>query len=285
MTPDRTVPSTNYARIERAIAYLLTRQNDQPSLDEVARHVELSSFHFQRLFLSWAGVTPKEFLQAITIQRAKILLKNSASLLETSLQLGLSGTSRLHDLFLHVEKMTPGEYKLQAQGLTIHWTVAATPVGHALFAVTDRGVCHIAFVDDLADALTDLKENWPAAQLVESHRHVQPYAAEILRRMQGLTPQSRLGILMKGSDLRINVWLALLRVPAGSLLSYAQLAALSGHSSAVRAVASCVAQNSLAFLVPCHRVIRASGAFGEYRWGPQRKQALIGLEQAQLVRR
>jgi len=280
MTQDPATPPASYARIERAIAYLLTHQDRQPGLDKVARHVGLSPFYFQRLFLSWAGVTPKEFLQAFTIQRAKVLLKNSASLLEASLQVGLSGPSRLHDLFVHVEKMTPGEYKQQAQGLTIYWTITDTPVGSALFAATERGVCRIAFVDDVATALSELEENWPAAQLAESQSYVMPYAEEVLRRMKGLTPQSRLGLVLKGSDLRLSVWLALLRVPAGSLVSYAQLAALSGHSSAVRAVASCVAENPLAFLVPCHRVIRSSGVLGEYRWGQKRKLALIGLEQA-----
>lgn len=275
--------SANYARIEQAIAYLLAHQDRQPSLDEVAEQADLSPFHFQRLFLAWAGVTPKEFLQALTIQRAKVLLKNSTSLLDASLQLGLSGTSRLHDLFVHVEKMTPGEYKQRAQGLSIYWTLTDTPVGPALFAATERGVCQIAFVDDLTCALAELKENWPAAQLVESRTHALPYAKEVLRRMQGLTPQSRLGIVMKGSDLRLSVWLALLRVPAGMLVSYSQLASLSGHPAAVRAVASCVAQNPLAFLVPCHRVIRSSGVFGEYRWGPQRKQVLIGLEQVKVT--
>ena len=275
--------SENYLRIERALAYLQARQQQQPSLDEVAEHVGLSAFHFQRLFLSWAGVTPKEFLQALTLQRAKSLLKKSTSLLETSLQLGLSGSSRLHDLFLHVEKMTPGEYKLQARGLTIHWTATDTPIGSALFAATERGLCQIAFADDLSCALSELKENWPAARLIESRARARPYAQEVLRRLRGLTPQSRLGILMKGSELRLKVWLALLRVPAGSLVSYAQLASLAGHASAVRAVAGCVADNPLAFLVPCHRVIRASGVFGEYRWGPFRKQALIGLEQVKAI--
>ncbi len=275
--------SENYARIERAIAYLQARQQQQPGLDEVAAHVGLSPFHFQRLFLSWAGVTPKEFLQALTLQRAKLLLKDSTSLLETSWQLGLSGSSRLHDLFLHIEKITPGEYKQQARGLSIHWTVTDTPLGAALFAATERGLCQIGFADDLSCALSELKENWPAAKLIESRARALPYAKEVLRRMQGLTPQSRLGILMKGSDLRLNVWLALLRVSAGSLVSYAQLAALAGHATAVRAVASCVADNPLAFLVPCHRVIRSSGVFGEYRWGQARKQALIGLEQVKAM--
>jgi AraC family transcriptional regulator of adaptative response/methylated-DNA-[protein]-cysteine methyltransferase len=272
--------NTDYARIERAIAYLHERQDDQPSLNEVAGHVGLSPFHFQRLFVAWAGVTPKEFLQALTLQRAKQLLQQSNSLLDTSLQAGLSGPSRLHDLFLQVEKMTPGEYKSAAKGLTIHWSIFDTPFGPALFAATDRGLCRVAFADDDLGALAELEENWPSSMLIESADEVAPYAQEVVRRMQGLTPQSRLGLLLKGSDLRLKVWLALLRVPSGSLVSYSHLAQAIDQPDAVRAVASSVGDNPLAFLIPCHRVIRSTGAHGEYHWGAGRKLALIGIEQA-----
>jgi AraC family transcriptional regulator, regulatory protein of adaptative response / methylated-DNA-[protein]-cysteine methyltransferase len=275
-----TAANTDYARIERAIGYLHEHQDDQPALDEVASHVGLSPFHFQRMFVSWAGVTPKEFLQALTLQRAKQLLQQSNSLLDTSLQAGLSGPSRLHDLFLQVEKMTPGEYKAAAKGLTIYWSIGETPFGPALFAATDRGLCRVAFADDAVTALAELEAQWPSSSLVESARHVAPYAEEVVRRMRGLTPKSRLGLLLKGSDLRLKVWLALLRVPPGNLVSYSHLAQAIEQPGAVRAVASSVAENPIAFLVPCHRVIRSTGAHGEYHWGADRKLALIGVEQA-----
>jgi AraC family transcriptional regulator of adaptative response/methylated-DNA-[protein]-cysteine methyltransferase len=272
--------NTDYTRIERAIGFLHQHQDEQPGLEDVARHVGLSAFHFQRLFVSWAGVTPKEFLQALTLQRAKTLLRQSTSLLDTSLQAGLSGPSRLHDLFLQVEKMTPGEYKAQAKGLTIHWSIADTPFGPALFAATERGLCRMAFADDAVEALAELETEWPASTLIESAKHISPYAEEAVRRMRGLTPQSRLGLLLKGSDLRLKVWLALLRVPPGNLVSYSHLAQAIEQPSAVRAVASSVADNPIAFLIPCHRVIRSTGAHGEYHGGANRKLALIGMEQA-----
>lgn len=280
-TQPPTQPSNaDYARIERAIAYLHEHQDDQPALDDVARHVGLSPFHFQRQFVAWAGVTPKEFLQTLTIQRARSLLQQSHSLLDASLQAGLSGPSRLHDLFLQVEKMTPGEYKNAAKGLAIHWGIVDTPFGPALFAATDRGLCRVAFADDAATALAELEESWPSSTLIESADRVAPYAREVVRRMQGLTPQSRLGLLLKGSDLRLKVWLALLRVPSGSLVSYSHLAHAIEQPGAVRAVASSVAGNPIAFLIPCHRVIRSTGAHGEYHWGTGRKLALIGMEQS-----
>ena len=273
-------PNTDYARIERAIAYLHERQDELPALDDVAKHVGLSPFHFQRQFVAWAGVTPKEFLQALTLQRAKRLLQQSNSLLDTSLEAGLSGPSRLHDLFLQVEKMTPGEYKAAARGLSIYWGIFDTPFGPALLAATERGLCRVAFADDVGVALAELEAAWPSSTLIESAGKVAPFAEEIVRRMNGLTPQSRLGLLLKGSDLRLKVWQALLRVPPGSLVSYSHLAEAIEQPSAVRAVASSVADNPIAFLIPCHRVIRSTGAHGEYHWGAGRKLALIGMEQS-----
>lgn len=271
--------AATYQRIERGIAYLVEQRETQPDLGEVAHHAGLSPFHFHRLFVAWAGVTPKEFVQMLTLERAKVLLKASASVIDAALESGLSGSSRLHDLFVNVEKMTPGEYKQQALGMRIYWARSDTPVGNALFAATERGLCHIAFIDTHDVGLDALQENWPLATLVEAPAELAAPIAEVVQRMQGLSPVSRLGILLKGSDLRLQVWSALLRVPRGAVVSYGQLAQLAHKPTAVRAVASSLAANPLAFLIPCHRVIRSTGMLGEYHWGAARKFALLGKEQ------
>lgn len=269
----------HYATVARALAFLEANAARSPSLAETAAVLGLSEFHFQRLFLEWAGVTPKEFLQALRLARAKQLLVHSRPLLDTAFALGLSGPSRLHDLFVTVEGLTPGDWKRGAAGLHLRWTVADTRFGPALFAAGERGLCRIAFVDSLAAARDELALHWPGARLVEDAAALAPTITEVASRMSGEAPRERLGLLLRGSPLRLKVWQALLRLPPGAVASYSFLAAQAGHPSAVRAVASAVADNPIAWLVPCHRAIRASGALGEYRWGASRKALVLACEQ------
>jgi AraC family transcriptional regulator of adaptative response/methylated-DNA-[protein]-cysteine methyltransferase len=287
---------SDYTRIEHAIRYLDEHATEQPSLEQVAARVGLSEFHFQKLFSRWAGVSPKRFLQALTVAQAKRILdgtsaapgggvvkRHAVSLLETSHAVGLSGPGRLHDLFLRVEAMTPGEFKAGAEGLTIRWGVHATPFGDALFGVTARGLCHLAFVTPKvgtsAASVEELRDRWPGATVVRDPEAGAPYAEELTRRARG-KPRRELGLLLKGTSFQLKVWQALLRVGPGALVTYAQLAGEAGAPGSARAVGTAVGQNPIGYLVPCHRVIRATGALGDYHWGEDRKRAIVALEQA-----
>jgi AraC family transcriptional regulator of adaptative response/methylated-DNA-[protein]-cysteine methyltransferase len=254
--------------------------SEQPSLGQVAREVGLSEFHFQRLFQRWAGVSPKRFLQFLTLEEAKRLLQETHSLLETSFELGLSGPSRLHDLFLSIERMTPGQYKAGAQGVTVRWGVEDTLLGPALFAAVDRGLCGISFVieeNGLDASLQDLSQRWPSATLKQDPAAVSHYAEALQARMSG-HPREPLSVVLKGTSLQLKVWEALLRIPAGRVVSYGDVAKAVGLENGSRAVGAAVGQNPIAWLIPCHRVIYSTGSFGNYRWGAARKAALLGLE-------
>ncbi|WP_243295222.1 bifunctional transcriptional activator/DNA repair enzyme AdaA [Geothrix mesophila] len=273
--------NSDYSRVERAIRFLADHAEEQPSLERVAEEVGLSPFHFQRLFQRWAGVSPKRFLQVLTLAEAKRMLAESRSLLDVSHAVGLSGPGRLHDLFLRLERMTPGEYKAQAGGLTIHWGVAETPFGPALFAALDRGLCGLAFLgeDGQDGALAELRARWPGARLERGDALIQPYAEAFEAHMRdgGGRP---LSLVLKGTPFQLRTWEALLRVPPGQAVSYRDLATLSGAPGAVRAVGTAVGQNPIAWLIPCHRVIQATGALGQYHWGAPRKQAILAFERA-----
>jgi AraC family transcriptional regulator of adaptative response/methylated-DNA-[protein]-cysteine methyltransferase len=277
---------SDYGRVEQAIHYLEAHAHEQPSLADLARHVGLSEFHFQRLFRRWAGVTPKDFLQCLTLNRAKTLLRGPSSLMETSLELGLSGTGRLHDLFLGLEAMTPGEFKRAGQGLTIQWGVHGTPFGEALFAITPRGLCGLTFLEagSRTTAEAAFQSRWPEARLVEDSRRTEPFAAEAVSRMRG-TISRPLALVLKGSPFQTKVWEGLLAIPEGGVTSYQGLARAIGAPNASRAVGTALSVNPIGYLIPCHRVIRASGAVGEYRWGTARKQALLGVEGARVLAR
>ncbi len=264
---------SDYSRVERALLFIDGHAAEQPRLEEVAAAVGLSVFHFQRLFQRWAGISPKRFLQVVTIAGARRLLGASRPLLEASHAVGLSGTSRLHDLFVAIEKMTPGEYKARAAGLTIRWGLSDTPLGEALFAATQRGLCHIGFDADVET----VRARWPGARLVRDERAVAPYAATLRAHLRG-EPGQPIGLVLKGTPLQLKVWEALIAIPPGQVVSYAAVAALAGAPSAVRAVGTAIGQNPVAPLIPCHRVIRATGALGEYRWGAPRKRILLALE-------
>jgi AraC family transcriptional regulator of adaptative response/methylated-DNA-[protein]-cysteine methyltransferase len=269
-----------YRRVQAAIEYMVARSDAHPSLEEVASHVGASPTHFQRVFVAMAGVSPKEFQQAMTLDRAKALLAHRCTTLEATMELGLSSPSRLNELFTSIEKIRPGEYQREGAGLTVRWDAIDTPVGRAVVGVVDRGVCHLGFLDGSGHPGDSLHDEWGRARLVRDRSAVAPYAREIERRLGGQGPERRIGLVLKGTDLRIKVWEALLRVPEGGLITYGRLANAVGRPRAVRAVASCVAANDIAALIPCHRVIRSSGALGEYRWGAARKRALLALELA-----
>jgi AraC family transcriptional regulator of adaptative response/methylated-DNA-[protein]-cysteine methyltransferase len=273
------MPQSDYARIEQAIRLLQSRAREQPSLAEVAEAAGLSEFHFQRLFQRWAGISPKRFLQVLTLAEAKRMLAESRSLLDTSYEVGLSSPSRLHDLFLSLECMTPGEYKARAAGLTIRWGVEETPFGPALFAALERGLCGLSFLmeDDPETAFAQLRARWPEATLEASPTAIRPLAEAFAARMAGRADQP-LALILKGTPFQLRTWEALLRIPAGHALAYADVAKLTGSPGASRAVGSAVGANPIAGLIPCHRVIQGTGALGDYRWGAPRKAVLLAVE-------
>ncbi|MBP1676026.1 MAG: Bifunctional transcriptional activator/DNA repair enzyme Ada [Bacteroidetes bacterium] len=271
----------NYTRIAEAIEYIKANFKTQPTLDEMARHVHLSPFHFQRLFSDWAGTSPKKFLQYISIEHAKNLLKeNRATLFETTMETGLSGTGRLHDLFINIEGMTPAEYKNGGKSLVINYSFAPSPFGNLLIASTKKGVCHMAFEEDEKKAFENLKEDFPLAEFRPHTDPIQQSALAIFKNDLNLLPKIKLHL--KGSDFQLKVWEALLKIPFGKLTTYGTIAETIGHANASRAVGTAIGSNPIAFLIPCHRVIQSSGHISGYRWGTTRKAAIIGWESAQL---
>ena len=273
-------PGDDYARIAEAILYLDAHYQRQPSLDELAAHLHLSPYHLQRLFARWAGISPKRFIQFLTVEHAKHLLADSASLLDASLDSGLSGPGRLHDLFVSAEAVTPGEFKSGGLGLTIHYGRHASPFGACLLAVTERGICGLTFGDEGDDAgLAALRVRWPAAHLVENPDATAPVLAQIFPQGTALEPKP-VHLLLKGTNFQLKVWEALLRIPAGALTTYEEVAHAIGQPRAARAVGAAVGANALAYLIPCHRVIRKSGVVEGYRWGTVRKKAILGWEAA-----
>ncbi len=288
MSHDDLAREGDYGRIARAIAYLDTHGEEQPSLEALAEEVGLSPFHLQRLFRRWAGVSPKRFLQALTAEKAKAGLLAGASVLDAALDSGLSGPGRLHDLLINLEAMTPGEVKRLGAGLTIRYGFHPSPFGDALLAATERGVCGLLFVrgGDREAALEDLGQRWPGASLVasteqtESLAHRIFYGAEPSKEPSGATP---LHLLVRGSNFQVQVWRALLRIPEGRRTTYGALAGAIGKPGAARAVGSAVGANPIALLIPCHRVIRQTGALGGYRWGLRRKRVLLAWEDARMA--
>ncbi len=269
--------SEDYLRVEQAILYLEKHYKDQPGLEEIAGSIGLSEFHFQRLFTRWAGVSPKRFLQFLTREGAKQLLNQSENLLDTTVGVGLSSLGRLHDLFVTTEAVTPGEFKSRGAGLTIRYGIHPTPFGKCLIGVTERGVCHLSFVQSgEGRAIDELVADWREAKMVEDHRATAPLIAPIflLDRRQG----SPLHLYLRGTNFQLKVWEALLDIPAGQVTTYERIAEHIGDRKATRAVGSAVGHNPVAVLIPCHRVIRKVGGFGQYRYGAARKLALLGWE-------
>lgn len=263
---------SDYDRIACAMAYLVERAADQPSLEDVAAHVHLSPFHFQRLFCRWAGTTPKRFLQLLTLERGKGLLDNDRSLLEASHELGLSGSSRLYDHFVQLDAVTPGEYRNRGKQVRIEYGSHTTPLGTMMVAVTERGVCRAEFTDATSkDAFLEaLHTGWPCSSLQENATSTQPVIDAVFGRANSAR-RAPLSLHVAGTNFQIAVWRALLSIPPGAVASYSQLAEALGAPRSVRAVGNAVGRNPVALLIPCHRVIQQSGALGGYRWGTTRK--------------
>ena len=284
--PSGTDTNGDYQLIAEAIAFIRDNAVWQPALEEIAARVGLSPWHFQRKFTAWVGVSPKRFLEFLTVQHAKELLDKSASVLDAALDLGLSGPGRLHDQFVSVEAVTPGQYKRLGGGLRIHYGVHPSPFGPMLLALTDKGICALAFGSEetLEEEAQDLAQRWPAAQVLEAPRRTAPTAQRLFNPDSRAQDNHEAGyrLFVKGTNFQINVWRALLRIPEGSLISYKQLAQLTGNPEAIRATASAVGANPVSYLIPCHRVLRGSGQLGGYHWGIERKQALIAWDSARV---
>ena len=271
---------SDYARIADAIRFIASQVARQPTLDEIAAHVHLSPFHFQRLFSRWAGVTPKRYLQVLTLERAKALLQESRPLLEVADTLGLSSGSRLYDHFVQLEAVTPGEYKQRGAGLVIDHGVHDTPFGQAFVALTPRGVCNFSFLDDQAPQtpLSALAQRWPEAELREAPSRTQGVIHTMFDGSK--TPDRPLSLHVSGTNFQISVWRALLQIPPARVVSYAQVASAVGNPKAARAVGLAVGANPVALMIPCHRVIQQNGKLGGYHWGETRKQAIHAWEAA-----
>jgi AraC family transcriptional regulator of adaptative response/methylated-DNA-[protein]-cysteine methyltransferase len=270
----------DYERVASVIRYLDQHYSDQPDLAELARGAGLSPFHFHRLFSAWAGVTPKDFLQCLTLEHVKMLLRDGANVLDAALNVGLSGPGRLHDLCVTLEAASPGELKSGGAGTKISYGFADTPFGEALIAETMRGVCHLSFVNGQGrnGARDLLAGQWPEAKLHRNDQRVGELSANIFTRLPQDKPRPRLRAFVRGTPFQVQVWRALLRVPTGALTTYGRLSAAIDQPRAARAVGSAVGANPIAFVIPCHRVIRETGVLGHYHWDPIRKRAMIGWE-------
>ena len=271
----------NYNRIAEAIDYIKCHFKEQPDLDAIAEKIHLSAFHFQRLFSDWAGTSPKKFLQYISVEHAKKLLKeNQATLFETAYETGLSGTSRLHDLFVNIEGMTPAEYKNGGKDLSINYSFAESPFGNLMVASTAKGICYMAFEDNEEKALNDLAAKFPNATLQQKLDSIQQNALFIFQ--NDWSKLSEIKLHLKGTDFQLKVWESLLKIPMGKLSTYGKVAEDIGIPGASRAVGTAIGSNPVAFLIPCHRVIQSAGTFGGYMWGNTRKTAIIGWEGAKV---
>ena len=278
---DFTKQCDDYRRIERSIQFVEDNFKNQPTLDQIAESAHLSKYHFNRLFKRWAGISPIQFLQFMTLEYTKKKLTESRSLLGVSFDAGLSGPGRLHDLFVTFEAMTPGQFKQMGAGLRIAYGFHDTPFGACLLARTTRGICHLGFVDgdDRNAAFGVLQLNWPEAEFVED----KSVTDQVVRRIFSADPSREarpFHLLLKGTNFQVNVWRALLTIPRGRVLSYQDIAVYLGHPKAFRAVGNAIAINPVGYLIPCHRVVAKSGKIHRYRWGAARKKAILGREAA-----
>jgi AraC family transcriptional regulator of adaptative response/methylated-DNA-[protein]-cysteine methyltransferase len=284
-TPQPAEWSVDYKRVREAIRYISDTWREQPDLEDIARHCGLSPAHFQRLFSRWAGISPKEFVQAITLDHARELLKDSATVLDTAYEVGLSGPGRLHDLFVDHEAMTPGDYRRRGEGLEIFWGWHDSPFGRALLMATERGVAGLAFADEESGEraiFDDMAYRWPAATYTHAPERTAPYVSRIFtpERWRESEP---LKVVLIGTDFEVRVWNALLSLPPKQCITYSDLAAHVCSTRAARAVGTAVGRNPISFVVPCHRVLRKDGYMGGYHWGITRKKAIIGWEAGRLA--
>ena len=275
----------NFSRIEQAIRFLTENVTAQPDLDEVAAQVHLSPFHFQRLFTDWAGISPKRFLQFLTTDFLKNRLVNTSNLLEATDLAGLSSPSRVHDLFVTLEAVTPNEYKTGGENVEIAYGFHETPFGKCFIAVTERGICGLSFIqtDNELAVFNDFKKKWSNADFEKNEMKTALIINQIFNTPPSVSSTPKLHLLVKGTNFQVKVWEALLKIPTGGLSTYQTIAELAGSPNAVRAVGTAVGSNPIAYLIPCHRVIRKEGKIGEYHWGENRKKALIGFEMAQVL--
>ena len=273
----------DFNRIADAIDIIKNNFTAQPSLDEIAKKINVSPSHFQKMFTEWAGVSPKKFTQYITIGHAKKMLGNTkqnetATLFETAVETGLSGTGRLHDLFINIEGMTPGEFKNGGENLTIHYSFTFTVFGNIIVASTLKGICHIAFIEDQEIGIQHLFKCFPKANFIYSEEEIHLQVKNIFS--DNYNNIGKLKLHLKGTPFQLKVWEALLKIPMGKLSTYGNIAQAVNSPKAARAVGSAIGDNPVAYLIPCHRIIRATGLFGEYMWGAKRKTAMIGWEAA-----
>ncbi|CDZ76423.1 Regulatory protein of adaptative response [Legionella massiliensis] len=271
---------TNYQRVEKAIHYINEHFQAQPSLDDIAQAIHVSPYHFQRIFSEWAGVSPKKFMQYLSLNYAKGLLKNRMGLLDVTYETGLSSCSRLHDLFVSIEGMTPGEFKNGGADLTINYCFAESPFGKVIVASTKKGVCNISFEDDENKAILDLKNRFPNAKYQQITDKFQQDALLIFQK--DWKHLDKIKLHLAGTPFQLKVWESLLKIPMGALVTYGDIAQNIGNPKSSRAVGSAIGSNPVAFLIPCHRVIRSSGEISGYLWGNTKKKAIIGWEAAQL---
>jgi len=271
----------HYNKVAEAIQYLDEHFKEQPSLEEIAKHIHLSSFHFQRLFKEWVGISPNKYLQFLSVNYAKSKLQyNTHTVFDTALDTGLSGTGRLHDLFVNIEGMTPGEYKNEGKNLHINYSFVGSPFGNILVASTHKGICFMAFVENTESGLVELKKQFPKANYYPKMDKFQEDSSSIFRNDWSCLPKIKLHL--KGTDFQLKVWEALLSIPQGNLTTYGKIAHQIDRPKASRAVGTAIGHNPIAYLIPCHRVIQSSGNTGGYRWNPIRKKAIIGWEAAKL---
>ncbi len=281
MSEETSQQVVDYRRVEQTIAFLENHYREQPSLEEMAASVHLSKYHFQRLFKRWAGVSPTQFLQFLTLSYAKTQLAASQSVYEASLAAGLSGAGRLHDLFITLEAMTPGQYKQRGAGLDISYGLHTSPFGQILLATTNRGICALRFIGDdgIHRTLAQITSEWPEANYIEDPTATAPIANRLFK-PAGNGNRQPFHLSLKGTNFQVQVWRALLAIPPGTLVSYQDVANYIGNPTASRAVAGAIAHNPIGYLIPCHRVINKTGRFHQYRWGSTRKKAIIGWEAA-----
>jgi len=270
---------SDYAYVKKALSFISENWREQPSLDAIAAEVKLSPSHLQRIFTRWAGLSPKAFLQALTLDHARAMLRDSASILDTSYEVGLSGPSRLHDLFVTHEGMTPGSYKAQGLGLTIFYGFHPSPFGIALVMVAEQGLAGLAFADEGEEktTLADMMSRWPNARYREDSARTAPFATRVFN-PDAWNSNQPLRVVMIGTDFEIRVWETLLRIPLGKAATYSDIAAHLGKPKAARAVGAAVGKNPVSFVVPCHRVLGKSGSLCGYHWGLTRKRAILGWE-------